>query len=153
MATTAVLGLAGEYAVAAELCRQDIYCQLTLRNHKRTDLLADTGDQVYRISVKTKQKQKWPKIKGIWRKGELLVFVDYRSKEQSSPPDFYVLNVSAWKKVVARIKKRVNDSRTKIDDENTLYWPASKGKNNGWVGCEVQIEDVIDYKDAWPTKR
>jgi hypothetical protein len=33
------IGLAGEYAVAAELCRRGFYAQLTLGHHKKTDLL------------------------------------------------------------------------------------------------------------------
>ena len=36
------LSLAGEYAVASELCRRGIYAQLTLGTRKRTDLLVDT---------------------------------------------------------------------------------------------------------------
>jgi len=30
------IGLVGEYLVAAELCKRDIYAQLTLGNHKKT---------------------------------------------------------------------------------------------------------------------
>jgi hypothetical protein len=31
-----LVGLAGEYAVASELCRRGYYSQLTLGNHKKT---------------------------------------------------------------------------------------------------------------------
>jgi len=34
-----ILGITGEFAVAAELCRRNIYAQLTLGNQKRIDLL------------------------------------------------------------------------------------------------------------------
>jgi hypothetical protein len=34
-----VLGVAGEFAVTSELCRRNIYAQLTLGNQKRIDLL------------------------------------------------------------------------------------------------------------------
>lgn len=147
---TETIGLAGEYAVASELCRRGAYCQLTLGNRKRTDLLVDTEDQLFRISVKAKTKKSWPRIKGIWRRDEMLVFVDYKDKEIETPPDYYVLDVRAWKKVVARIKKRMEDPRAEIDKENTLFWPASKGKKDGWIGCEVLESDVAEFKDAWP---
>jgi len=88
----------------------------------KTDLLVETKDQLFRVSVKAKQKQSWPKVKGIWQAGDLLVFVDYKGKEITTPPDFYVLDVPAWKKVVA--KKRKNDPSAKINNENTLFWPA-----------------------------
>lgn len=34
-----LLGLAGEYAVASELCKRGMYAQLTLGSHKHTDIL------------------------------------------------------------------------------------------------------------------
>jgi hypothetical protein len=147
---TELIGLAGEYAVASELCRHGVYCQLTLGNRKRTDLLVDTEVQLFRVSVKAKTKQYWPQVKGIWRADELIVFVDYKNKEVATPPDFYVLDVRAWKKVVTRIKKRIDDPRAKINNENTLLWPASKGKKDGWIGCQVSVSDVAEFKDTWP---
>ena len=49
------LSLAGEYAVASELCRRGIYAQLTLGTRKKTDILADTGTTMFKIEVKAKQ--------------------------------------------------------------------------------------------------
>lgn len=154
---TEMLGLAGEYAVAAELCRRGAYCQLTFGNKKKTDLLVDTGkdkDGLFRVSVKAKRGRVWPKISGIWQSGDLIVFVDYSGKEINKddflPPDFYVLDVHAWKSVVASIQKKNNDSRAKIDSENTLYWPVSGSGEKGWKGCSVLVEDVCNYKNAWP---
>jgi hypothetical protein len=120
-----------------------MYCQLTLGNRKKTDLLVESKDQLFRVSVKAKQKQSWPRVKGIWQPGDLLVFVDYKSKVVPMPPDFYVLDVSAWKKVVKRIKRRKNDPRATIDKENTLCW-------EDWIGCQVSRADVAEFKDAWP---
>jgi hypothetical protein len=150
---TETIGLAGEYAVASELCRRGVYCQLTLGNRKKTDLLVETDGRLFRVSVKAKQKQSWPKVKGIWQPGDLLVFVDYKNKEITSPPDFYVLDVPAWKKVVSSIKKRKNDPRATINDENTLVWPASEGQKDSWVGCQISVTDVKKFKDAWPAFR
>jgi len=147
---TETIGLAGEYAVASELCRRGVYCQLTLGNRKKTDLLVAIDDQRYlRVSVKSKQKQSWPKVKGIWLEDDLLVFVDYKGKEITTPPDFYVLNVQAWKKVIA--KKLKNDPRAKVNKENTVFWPAAEeGQKDTWTGCQVSVSEVEEFKDAWP---
>lgn len=147
---TETIGLAGEYAVAAELCRRGIYCQLTFGNRKKTDLLVETENRLFRVSVKAKQKQAWPRVKGIWQPGDLLVFVDYKNKDLTTRPDFYILDVPAWKKVVAQIKKQRNDPRARIDDQNTLFWPSTEGQNDGWLGCQIAVTDIKKYKDAWP---
>ncbi|KAF0163572.1 MAG: Uncharacterized protein FD157_2902 [Rhodocyclaceae bacterium] len=148
---TEALGLAGEYAVAADLCRRGVYCQLTLGNRKKTDILVVAKDQVFKVSVKSKQGGSWARVTGIWEDGDLLVFVDYAGKDKAEPPaspDFYVLDVSAWKKLVARKSK--DDPRAKIDAENTLVWAASPGKKNGWRGCEILVKEVEKFKNKWP---
>ena len=50
------IGLAGEFAVASELCKRDMYTQLTLGNKKRTDLLVEVGDNFVKVEVKSKQE-------------------------------------------------------------------------------------------------
>jgi hypothetical protein len=50
------IGLAGEFAVASELCKRDMYIQLTLGNKKRTDLLVEVGDNFIKVEVKSKQE-------------------------------------------------------------------------------------------------
>ena len=70
------LGLAGEYAVASELCKRGIYAQLTLGNRKSTDLLLDVEDGgMLRVQVKSKQGNEWPACKGVaCGNPEVLVF-------------------------------------------------------------------------------
>lgn len=144
-----LVGLAGEYAVASELCRLGFYCQLTLGNRKKTDLLVDSGQNLFRISVKSKQKNVWPSVKGIWQPSDLLVFVDYKDKPIGVTPDFYVINVLTWKKVLKNKIKSIEDPRVRIDDENTLYWPGEEGGKNSFTGCHISISDIEDYKDNW----
>jgi hypothetical protein len=62
--STELLNLAGEYAVASELCRRGVYSQLTLGHHKRTDILVEKDNTLARIQVKTKQTREWPGISG-----------------------------------------------------------------------------------------
>jgi len=143
------IGLAGEYLVASEFCRRGMYCQLTLGNRKKTDLLVVTDNETYRISVKSKVGRSWPKIKGISQNSELLVFVDYADKNIKESPDIYVLDVEAWKKVVKQIKKNKNDPNAILDKDNNLRWPGTGGKSD-WVGCEVIVKDVDDYLNKWP---
>lgn len=147
------VGLAGEYAVASELCRRGHYAQLTLGNHKKTDLLFEIkslapGYIFRRISVKAKTGNEWPKVKGIADKGDILIFVDFKGKEDIERPDFYVLDVDSWKNVMNFKKSEIKGS--KIDKKtNTLIWETSDGKNNGWLGCAVRVEDVVKYKEQW----
>ena len=143
------IGLAGEYAVAAELCRRGIYCQLTLGNHKSTDLLLDTDNRLSKVSVKTKQRYSWPNVRGIADENTLLVFVDFKGKGMTERPDFYVLNVDDWKKVAKKIKKGDPRARIKKED-NTVFWPSSPGKNDGWPASSVAVASVIEFKDKWP---
>jgi hypothetical protein len=143
------IGLAGEYAVAFELCRRGFYAQLTLGNHKKTDILVETSRSLFRVSVKAKTGDQWPKVSGIWAEGDLLVFVDFKNKDMDKLPDFYVLDVSAWKTVVKRIVKDRTDG-AKINNENTVYWEPWDGHPKGWVGCAINVSQIERYKDCWP---
>ncbi len=143
------VGLAGEYAVAFELCRRGFYAQITLGNHKKTDILVETSKQLFRVSVKAKTGYQWPKVSGIWAEGDLLVFVDFRGKSLNELPDFYVLDVPAWKRIAKKIVKEKNDG-AKINKENTVYWEAYEGQPKGWVGCAVSLSHVTEYKNKWP---
>src|SRR5258708_14134637 len=89
------LGLAGEYAVASELCRHKVYAQLTLGHHKQTDILVETDNHMLRISVKAKQGKMWPSVDGLHRSDDFLILVDFARKPTTVRPDFYILNLSA----------------------------------------------------------
>ena len=143
------IGLAGEYAVASELCKRGFYAQLTLGHHKKTDLLVEGGRKLFRVSVKSKQRYEWPSVKGIWQEGDLLVLVDFKDKKSDERPDYYVLSVEDWKQVVKELKVKKGGG-AKIDKTNTLYWEPWKGNPNGWKGCPVTVKDVVEYKDCWP---
>jgi hypothetical protein len=97
-----LVGLSAEYAVACELCRRNIYAQLTLGNRKRTDILLETDEGMARIQVKGKTGPDWPRCKGIFRENDLLVFVDFQNKSVDERPDFYILYVADWKKLLKK---------------------------------------------------
>ena len=140
------LGLAGEFAVASELCRRGIYAQLTLGNRKRTDLLVETEDSMLRVQVKSKQKRGWPGVRGVSGADIILVLVDFENKEPTARPDFYLMNPKDWAKVInARLVKPglVKRKQVSIDPNNV---PAFK---DGFVGMEIRATDVQHFKERW----
>jgi hypothetical protein len=144
------LGLAGEYAVASELCKRGFYAQLTLGNHKKTDLLVETEDKLFRVSVKAKRGYEWPSVKGIWAKGDIIVFVDFKGKDDLERPNFYVLGVEEWLKLIKIIRKEKVGS--KIDKKtNTVFWDPWSKTSKGWRGCSIRVKHVEEYKDKWPS--
>jgi hypothetical protein len=140
------LGLAGEYAVASELCKRGIYAQLTLGNRKRTDLLVETEDSMLRVQVKSKQKREWPGMKGITGRDIVLILVDFEKKALESRPDFYVLTSDDWAQVVdARCIQpgHVKNGEVTISDCNVPTW------SDGYVGVGIKASDVQEHKEKW----
>ncbi len=146
------LSLAGEYAVASELCRRGIYAQLTLGTRKRTDLLVLTETAMLRIQVKAKQKSWWPLIKGVYGDDMLLIFVDFENKNLLERLDFYILTSVDWKNFVTKdgwVAEEVSAGLYKLDDK---YIPISIGKEGkgGWKGVNIQPDEIIEHKECWP---
>ena len=147
------LGLAAEYAVAAELCRRNVYAQLTLGNQKRTDLLAfsETG-QLIRLEVKGKQGRSWPSCRGISGRRTFLIF--FAGKAVDARPDFYVLTSSDWRRVV---KKRISEfrasnprKRIKVDPDNVPIFVDEIGKSGKpHKGIAVRVDYLIRYQEKW----
>jgi hypothetical protein len=150
-----ILGVAGEFAVAAELCRRNIYAQLTLGHRKRTDLLVvGENGRMFRIEVKAKQGRDWPACRGISDKGSFLVFVDFADKSVMERPDFYVLTVGDWrtflKRAVARYRKDHPDRRVKIRDDNVVVFEDERNRyDKPYEGCGVKAEDIQSHKEVW----
>jgi hypothetical protein len=140
-----LIGIAGEYAVASELCRRGIYAQLTLGNRKKVDLLID-GATLARIEVKTKQGRGWPGVKGISPKDGLkfLVLVDLRSKQGDERPDFYVIGPDEWRPFLEeKVKDQLERKVVKIDDDSIPVY------RSRFIGTEIRIEDVQRFKNGW----
>jgi len=151
-----ILAVAGEFAVAAELCRRDIYAQLTLGHQKRTDLLVFSEAQhaYYRIEVKTKQARDWPQCRGIWAQDSFLVFVDFAGKKDTERPDFYILTAQEWRAFVKAAKKDYKakhpDRRVEITKENVIVLPDEVNKyGQPYRGCGVRPENIQGHREAW----
>ena len=139
--TRECLGLAGEYAVASELCRRHMYAQLTLGNHKETDILLETERRMLRIQVKAKQSREWPSISGLHRSDDFLVLVDFEGKGDTDRPDFYVLGLEGWKALVHAEQQR--QPSIAVDDQWRVTWP------DGWKGLNVMPGNVNAAKEQW----
>jgi len=138
------LSMAGEYAVASEICRRNFYAQITLGRLKRTDILVynpETAREL-RIEVKAKQKREWPGIKGIISKQVLLIFVDFQNKKSDERPDFYILDAKDWQDFLRAhvINKQKFD---KVIDDYIPQW------KNGYKGTSVQPKRIIQHKEKW----
>lgn len=137
------LGLAGEYAVASELCKRNLFGMLTMGNHKKTDIIVENDRMVSKISVKTKQGREWPSVYGINKNDDYLVFVDYQNKDEMERPDFFILDLNEWNDFVKKESKKIRGS--KIDEKYGLIGP------DGWKGVNIKVDHLMDYKENWET--
>jgi hypothetical protein len=150
-----ILCLAGEFAVAAELCRRNIYAQLTLGHRKRTDLLVvGESGRMFRIEVKAKQGRDWPNCRGISAPDSFLVFVDFAGKPDAERPVFYVLTAEEWRAFVERAvehyRTRHPDRRVEITQENVIRLLDEVNKyGRPYEGVGVAVADVKDHQEAW----
>jgi len=146
------LGLAAEFAVASELCRRDIYAQLTLGHLKRTDLLIlnEETSRMLRVEVKSKQGKDWPNCKGIYGDNAVLVFVDFAGKGEFDRPDFYILTVEDWieyanKEIANHPKKRI-----KLDERNVPIWLDQINRSGQpYKGMGVTADKIQQHREKW----
>jgi hypothetical protein len=136
-----LLSLVGEYAVASELCRRGVYSQLTLGNHKRTDILVEKDNVLVSVQVKTKQTKEWPGVSG--HPHSILVLVDIAGKAQDQRPDFYILNFDDWKAVVTEAQVRL--PRIHVDEHYHVTYPPP----DRWTGLNLKVENIAAFKDQW----
>ena len=146
------LGIAAEFAVASELCRRNIYAQLTLGTRKRTDLLVETKTGMLRIEVKAKQGPSWPNCKGIpSRQNRLLILVDFASKQENQRPDFYILTSEDWLNLLnEECEERIAKGEVVLDDENVPLWVNQVNKyGQPYSGLGISVRQVVAQKERW----
>lgn len=116
-------------------------------NHAVTDLVVSspTGDVVYEVSVKAKDGKEWPSVKGITRKGQYIVFVDFYDRTY---PDFYVLSYGQWNGVLKKILPR-RDKRAEVVN-GAIEWNWVKdGKRMKRRGSLLRAEEIAKFKGKW----
>jgi len=172
-----VLGLAGEYAVASELCRRGFFAQITYGRWKNTDIIAvnPAKGKTVLIEVKSKQGAEWPSINGIRGSNRFQVLVDYERVIQGHQkrPDFYILDESFWNKYVDRMirecrkkdpnakvtrkdnekiilfkeKQRMREIRIKYEDDRIVFEWPSGNKK--YFGVNLKPSDVKSRLEQW----
>ncbi|WMI70072.1 hypothetical protein [Mangrovimonas sp. YM274] len=116
-----LVGVAGEYFVAAELSRRGYLAAITLRNSDGVDILTSNidGSKSFAIQVKTTQdKKKWvlnKKIEDEVTKDKYFVFVTLYS-DPSKYPDYIIIKGSDLGKFI------------KEGHQNWLKNPGKKGQ-------------------------
>ena len=150
-----ILGVAGEYYVAAELGKRNIYAQLTMGNQKRTDLLIflEDYDKLLKIEVKCKQGIEWPNCKGIFQQDSFLVFVDFKDIKEDQRPVFYILSTDDWKKIVIFKEQEYNlkypDRKTKIEKNVLVLLSEINKQGIPYSGCGIKPKDIEQFKERW----
>jgi len=150
-----ILGVTGEYYVAAELGKRNIYAQLTLGNQKKTDLLifSEENDKLLKIEVKNKQGYEWPNCKGISQKNSFIVFVDFKDLIETQRPDFYILSEKDWRELVVKKEKdhhkKNPDSKTAIENNVLIFLDQLNKQGKPYMGCGVKPIDIELFKENW----
>ena len=91
-----LVGVAGEYFVAAELSRRGYIASITLRNSKGVDILASDPEATKQVGIQVKTNHN---DKPEWMLGEKaedyhsanLFYVLVNLKDERSRPDFHVV--------------------------------------------------------------
>ena len=149
------LALAAEYAVASELCRRNMYAQLTLGHQKRTDLLIfGEENEVLRVEVKGKQGREWPNCKGIYGESVFLVFVDYAGKEEYERPDFYVMTVQDWidyaREQITKTTAERPEKCIELDEHNVpVFVTEVNAYGKPYRGMGVRPTQITQHKEQW----
>jgi hypothetical protein len=151
------LSLAGEYAVASELCKRGLYAQLTIGNYKSTDIVIfdENHEKYVRVEVKSQQSGTWGNVKGIKGNNIILICVDFSGKTETERPDFYILTDNDWIEfVTSKYSKELSlDDGEKrkliIDDNYVPCWINQKSGNSFFKGIDFRPNEIIQYKEAW----
>jgi len=152
-----ILSLAGEYAVASELCKRGLYAQLTLGNYKSTDIVIfnENHEKYVRIEVKSQQSGTWSNVKGIKGNNIILICVDFSGKTEIERPDFYIFNDNDWIEfITSKYSKELNfDDNEKrklvIDDNYVPCWINQKSGKSFFKGADFKPKEIAQYREAW----
>ena len=149
-----ILGVAGEYAVASELCRHNILAQPTFGNQKRLDLLAYEPDgRVLRIEVKSKQGPCWPNCRGIAGPHHYLVFVDFEKSAPTNVQTFMFCPPTTGTTLPLPRSPAIGastESRPEVTTEGLLrLLDEVNAQGKPYEGCGVGLTDVRVHKEAW----
>ncbi len=141
------VSLAGEYAVASQICRMGHFAHITYGNLKEMDILVYGEKCFIKVEVKSKIGDKWPCIKGIPDEdNHILVFVDFQSKKDNERPDFYVLTGSDWRGLVPNLRDIRDNKNYKGFDSKDGHIPTW---TDGKKGIGIRNAEIEEYRERW----
>ena len=140
--SSALVGVAGEYFVAAELSRLGYIASITLRNTKGIDIVAsnEDGNKTINIQVKTKRlgvpdwilTKKNESIKGS---NMFYVFVSLKTNDEK--PDYHIVSS-------IDVAKYITKRHAKWIDE-----PGRGGKKHKETNIRIWDDSNGEYLDRW----
>lgn len=136
-----LVGVSGEYFVAAELSRRGYIASITLRNTRGIDIVAssENGNKTINIQVKTKSKGKYwilsKKAETMNYSNIYYVFVGLN--EINLIPEFHIVP----SKVVAKI--------VKAGHQNWLNTPGKKGQKHKDTNMRAWDASDNKYLNRW----
>ncbi|MGE4107732.1 MAG: hypothetical protein AB7F66_10995 [Bacteriovoracia bacterium] len=135
-------GVAGEYSVAAELCRRGYLACITLRNAKGVDILATNATATTTAAIQVKSNQDYRKYWLLNKKAEDLVgsnffYVLVNLGTESRYPEFHVVP----SKVIAEFIKR--------DHQTWLKTPGKKGQARQDTTMRKFVDSDDKYLGRW----
>lgn len=145
-------GMAGEYAVASEICRRGYLAQITYGNQKKMDILVISDkESSFFVTVEVKStadKGSWPWIRGIPDdKSHILVFVNFSAQDLNKRPDFYILNGKDWHSIIEPLQ---GEKYEELDSDGyTPLWHEQKNPEKLHKGIEIKKGLVEEYQDDW----
>jgi len=81
-------------------------------------------------------------VKGISGDTTLLIFVDFKGKDEYERPDFYILTGKDWQDYLDQNVRGADDLKELMND-TTPVW------NDGTVGQGVEVKEVLVHKERW----
>lgn len=106
-----LVGVAGEYFVAAELSARGYIASITLRNSRGMDILASNADASRRVSIQVKTNSNGRRIWLLDKKAETFIAEDHyyvfvALKAVGERPEFYVVPSKDVARYVSEAHKR-----------------------------------------------
>lgn len=123
-----IVGLAGEFFVAAELLKRNFQVSMTLGNAKSVDLFArDEGTKkVFQIQVKTLKKANCFDLRSSEIEGEIFYFFVFLNNP-GEDTDFFIVK---GQEILDDLKHYYGSSLGRSDKRETInYGPLKKHKN------------------------
>lgn len=140
--------LAGEHAVASQLCLKGYVASLTLKNFPGVDIFYQNPETKKHGSLQVKTTQvSWIRIPEESEKDQIYVLVNF----QTTPPDFYIIPYEKLLKL-ANLERHLYITKVKhrkpvVEKEQPLAITLTGSPD--YSGYEEVTKELAHYKNAW----